>query len=126
MALILPVEGGAYEMTAASHPEAFGPDGMTLETMQQLVGGYIEHVTMHPPLAATRHPNTDGTSMLMFYATAGGGHGFPLFAHLVINEEGKLDGLPLNIAATELARRGGLQGDVIVGPAILLTDEEFQ
>jgi hypothetical protein len=126
MALILPVEGGAYEMTAASHPEAFGPDGMTLETMQQLVGGYIEHVTLHPAQCASTIPKPDGGSTLLFTPYEDAADNCQVFAHLVINEEGKLDGLALNVAATELARRGGLLGDVIVGPAILLTDEEFQ
>lgn len=126
MALIIPVDGPAYQMTAASHPKAFGPDGMTLQTMQQLVGGYIEHVTLHPAQCASALPTPTGGCTLLFTPREEAAKDCQVFVHLVINEEGKLDGLALNVNATELARRGGLVGDVIVGPAILLTDEEFQ
>lgn len=73
-------------------------DQMRLETMQSIVGGYFECAT----------------SMLD-----------PTWARelverivLVINEEGKLKGLPVNEKATELFYWAGM--DVIAGTAILL------
>ena len=105
MAIILPANDMPSLCTATSDPDKFGPDGMTLEVMQAIVGGYIEHVCMHPPAVI------NGVS----------------YPHLVINELGKLEHLPLNKAATLYALRGGLMPtDHIVGPAIFLTDEEFQ
>lgn len=43
---------------------------------------------------------------------------------LFLNEEGKCQGLPLNALATALARPVLIPGDVIVGPAIVLTLQE--
>ena len=63
----------------------------SLEELQAFVGGWIEHVGLE-----------DGRSMW-------------------INEEGKLEGLPWNIAASLLA---DLPGDVIVGPALVATNAE--
>lgn len=40
------------------------------------------------------------------------------FVHLVCNEEGKLDGLPFNQKATEIAIKGGLF-DEIVGDVLI-------
>lgn len=64
----------------------------TLEEMQKFVGGYIEVVTL-----------ADGSQ-------------------LVLNEEGKLDGRPLNVGATVLAHRDRaiMERDVIVGPVLHL------
>ena len=103
MALIIPVAQPTILCTATTHPDRFGEDGMTLEAMQAVVGGYIEHVYLNPTRVI------DGVT----------------YVHLIVNEEGKLDRLPTNAVATAIARLGGLV-DVIVGPAILLTDEEFQ
>ena len=63
----------------------------TLDDYQKIVGGYIEVVVL-----------ADGCSMY-------------------VNEEGKLDGLPVNAAATVL-----VPGDVIVGNVLIVgpTDDE--
>lgn len=64
----------------------------TLDALQAVVGGYIECVTMD-----------DGQW------------------HLYCNEEGKLDGLPINVSATAFAHHMGWpRGDVLVGRVILL------
>ena len=72
-------------------------DEPTLESAQEFVGGYVEGITF---------PNGD---------------------YLIINEEGKLKGLPLNPEATALWRAtfdndNYITGrkDFVVGPAILI------
>jgi hypothetical protein len=105
MAIILNLDRTITHQTATSHPDQFGEDGMNLDAMQAVVGGYIEHVMLYPA-----------------YVSAG-----ISYKHLVVNEEGKLEGLPTNSVATDIALEHGLRpDDFIVGPAILLTDEEFQ
>lgn len=82
-----------------------GDVGMTLPAMQKLVGGFIEVVTLQKPL------DVEGVK----------------YAYLVINEEGKLSGLPFNSIATRLAKLDNSIGisDVIVGEAILLERGEI-
>lgn len=104
MAIIIALDGTITHRTADSHPEQFGPDGMTLQAMQAVVEGYIEHVQLDPPFEMS------GVS----------------YAHLVVNEEGKLKGLSVNAVATDIAQEYGHLADIIVGPALLATDEEFQ
>ena len=72
-------------------------DEPTLESAQEFVGGYVEGITF---------PNGD---------------------YLIINEEGKLKGLPLNPEATTLWRSTFTKDkyafgydDFVVGPAILI------
>jgi hypothetical protein len=72
-------------------------DEPTLESAQEFVGGYVEGITF---------PNGD---------------------YLIVNEEGKLKGLPLNPEATALWRAtfdndNYITGrkDFVVGPAILI------
>jgi hypothetical protein len=103
MALIYPIDAPYYTLDSRD-PAYFTDNAMNLKAMQDLVGGYIECVALNPPvveLGAT-------------------------FVYMIVNEEGKLDGLPVNRAATDIAHAHGLQGDYIVGPAILLEDHEFQ
>jgi hypothetical protein len=64
-------------------------DEPTLESAQEFVGGYVEGITF---------PNGD---------------------YLIINEEGKLKGLPLNPEATKDKYAFGYD-DFVVGPAILI------
>lgn len=70
--------------------------GFTLTEAQTIVGGYVELIHLF-----------DGRIML-------------------INEEGKLAGLPLNVEATRLflVERAGY--DVIVGDALVCANEQFQ
>jgi hypothetical protein len=64
-----------------------------LRSMQDLVGGYLEAVWL-----------------------PGAGR-----AHLYVNEEGKLNGLPMNVVANTLWHRlTGPSGDVLVGDALVL------
>ena len=63
----------------------------TLEEMQEFVGGYIEVVTL------------------------------PDYRQIVINEEGKLLNLPINMIATNLFEKAfGIGADVICGKAMVL------
>lgn len=64
----------------------------TLEELQRLVGGYIESVPV-------RIPVSDKPVM-------------------IVNEEGKLKGLPRNRAATSVARL--FEGDYVAGDAVLI------
>lgn len=74
---------------------------LSLEDMQGLVGGYIEHVGIHVTI--------DGV----------------LYKHLIVNEEGKLDGLPVNAKATEIVNFIGI-ADIIVGDVIFMEPGEFE
>jgi hypothetical protein len=72
----------------------------TLEEAQKIVGGYVEGITF---------PNND---------------------YLIVNEEGKLNGLPLNVKATKLWRETFTKDnsvfgydDFIVGNVILIKAE---
>ena len=83
----------SYHLKANNEAPAIEPEGKTwtLKELQEYVGGYIE---IH---AAPNHPGRV----------------------LVINEEGKLKGLPFNKNATDL-----YQLDIIVGD-VVLTDNEL-
>lgn len=70
-----------------------------LDTLQAIVGGYIEAVT----------PNVEGVA---------GWHAY-------CNEEGKLLGMPANWHATRLARKAGWESDdVLVGTVVFLGETE--
>lgn len=71
------------------------PPSFSLEELQRFVCGYMEVVTL-----------SDGRL-------------------LVLNEEGKIDGLPYNVEATLLVADVLLPGDYIAGPAVLLTAQEL-
>lgn len=104
MAIVIPVQGDVRLCTPSTEPDWFDSDGsMTLAAMQAVVGGYIEHVHLPRPLEVVGI----------------------VFIHMVVNEEGKLHGLPINHTATALANLAGLP-DFIVGDVLLLTDHEFQ
>lgn len=72
-------------------------DTLELQMMQEIVGGYIETV---PVALDEKWSGEAGVGLQM-----------------IINEEGKLMGLPLNVAATEMAN---IRKDCIVGTAILM------
>ena len=80
-------------------PAAGANAAFTLKEMQTLVGGLIELVYLDP--------NGDRA--------------------LVVNEEGKVDDLPFNQLATDLATEAHalIFGDVIVGDAVLVTNAEM-
>lgn len=88
-----------------THPEYFkgeGDRGMHLKAMQELVGGPIQIIRLKKPVTLEE----------ITYNIMG------------MNEEGKFSGLKFNAVATRLARESLFHGDIIVGDAILLTDEE--
>ena len=78
--------------------ETFEPEGkyLSLEQLQKAVGGYIETVTI------------DNGNIL------------------IVNEEGKLQGLPYNAEATAVYHRIGRLNDVIVGDAVLAHISEME
>lgn len=89
-----------------THPQYFkgeGDRGMHLKAMQELVGGPIQIIRLNKPVVL------DGET----YRIMG------------MNEEGKFSGLKFNAVATRLAADSLFIGDVIVGDAILLSDEEI-
>jgi len=70
----------------------------SLAQLQDAVGGYIEYVPLSDEaLAITGH------------------------THMYCNETGKLDGLPINRMATSMIRS---TNDIIVGNAVLMTDDD--
>lgn len=74
----------------------------TFETLQAKVGGYIEAVPHWYSIPQDNGP--------------------PAPCAAFCNEEGKLNGLPLNVTATALWHRdaGGSTGDVLVGDVVLI------
>lgn len=90
-------------------PEVVRDFRPTLEAMQAIVGGWIELVRPHP--IALRELEQELGIQLGGYIRGG-------MVRLVVNEEGKLRGLPENERATELYP-GRLQ-NVIVGDALVL------
>lgn len=78
-------------------PFTLGADGLaTLADLQEAVGGFIEVVPLN---------------------------GREGWAYMVVNEHGKFEMLPPNVAATRLIH--GLINDVIVGNVVLLRDGEI-
>lgn len=92
--LVIPADMGET-MRLRPFPEPAGEDLASeraqLQFMQETVGGFIEVVR------AARLPRSFGPAML------------------VVNEDGKLSGLPFNARATAF-----IEADTIVGPALLL------
>jgi hypothetical protein len=91
-ALVIPVDGPLYEVDLDN-----ANDHGSLKALQDAVGGYIEAVALPDFIKGARN------------ATA------------YVNEEGKLEGLPINWRATDYMVPGvGLMvGDYIAGPMVL-------
>jgi len=77
---------------------------ISLETMQDLVGGYIEVLVVSPPQSARAE---------LFRGCGGGSWLGSKPCQMVVNEEARMNGLPVNAQATECA------GQPIVGDALL-------
>lgn len=75
-------------------------DKLSLEALQELVGGYIEHVGVNVIVGGTK------------------------YIHLIVNEEGKLDGLAFNEFATAALLTAGFD-DYICGNAVFMKAGEF-
>jgi len=69
----------------------------SLAEMQRFVGGYIEIIPAQDPLFS-----------------------------LVINEEGKLNGLPRNETATSMTRGVVMPGDFVVGDVLIISNDEIE
>lgn len=95
MATLIPVDG-PVRVVLPANGEAF-----TLRELQRLVGGDIQLITApaESPLGGKRY--------------------------VVLNEYGKIDGLPVNHEATTRVGHWLMPGDYIVGPAIVCTWAEL-
>lgn len=90
---------GAYIIHTDSNPEYVMPKNGTdfkLEELQKIVNGLIEIVPL------------DGRRIM------------------VVNEEGKLMGLPVNVFATQIYRVYNNTNDVIVGDALICMTEQVK
>jgi hypothetical protein len=105
MALVIRTNQDMGLIDPARLPEMYSEDaGLKLEIMQKLVAGSIEAI----------------------YLGAGVNVNDTVYHWMVINEEGKLKGLPLNAFATKIFRGCCNPDDVIVGVAILLQEDEMK
>lgn len=96
----------AIKITAQGQVSKVSPNGktFTLQELQSHVGGYIEMLHLK------RVPQLDMTN-----------------ATMVLNEEGKLLGLPINQIATDLfAINYPKSTDMIVGDVLICSQEEIQ
>lgn len=97
MALVIKVDGTAIEVTDS-------PEIQTLEWQQKQVGGFIEYIPLHPPVTVSGK----------------------LYSGMLLNEEGKLMNLRVNIIASSIARQGGLVNDMIAGDVIIFAEGEIE
>ena len=89
------MEGHIYESNGKDYGITKQQQEVTLEFMQKIVGGYIQFIYLD---------NEDV---------------------MIINEEGKIDGLPINRKATAIYQRNlGHDGDYIVGD-VLVTKRKY-
>lgn len=83
-------------ITLTTDNKALPMEKTDYEAVSKAVGGYIEHITL-----------------------AGKFEGFAMY----LNEEGKLNGLPMNKAATAIWEMCYGQTDVLVGDVVFLSNE---
>ncbi|MDU8351436.1 DUF3846 domain-containing protein [Pseudomonas syringae pv. actinidiae] len=96
MALVIKTDGTITEVVDTTNVNK-------LEWLQEQVGGYLEQLSLHPPV------EFNGKTY----------HG------MMLNEEGKLEQLPANQIASNIATEGGLVNDVIVGNVVLYSEGEI-
>jgi hypothetical protein len=96
MALIIKTDRSIEEVLAKSKINC-------LEWLQGQVGGYLESLFFTAPLE----------------------YRGKTYQGMMLNEQGKLDNLPVNEVATAIAIKGGLSGDFIVGNVVLFSDGEI-
>ncbi|MNN50347.1 hypothetical protein D3C81_1649290 [compost metagenome] len=106
MALHVQTDMRSTPVNPTANPSLFEDGRITLNAMQQLVGGYIQVRTLH------HHINVDGK----------------VYVAIGMDEDGKMKEAPRNVIATELARKYGAIGskDFIVGNAVLFEAAELQ
>lgn len=90
-------KGKIYKTNGDTAPFDFAGEYPSLKEMQNAVGGYIERVRLHPTIPP---------------------QGFEEPCVMVVNEEGLIHQLPVNLTASMLAQRH-IVGDAIVMPARL-------
>lgn len=91
------IEELSHGMAVVSRQNIADEEGKTLPGLQRAVGGYVDVITLTHPTTGTK-------------------------ADMWINDEGKVNGLPLNTLASVLAivcEAGLAAGDYIAGPAVL-------
>lgn len=101
-------EGKAYWIKADNHVFEVEPDNgknFSLEELQTAVGGYIEFLRV-PGYCAIKNKYPDLKTRM-----------------LVVNEEGKLRGLPLNETASDLAFDQMARWDFVAGDALYVESD---
>lgn len=83
------VKGTVYKSNGKIEDKSFSKKNITLKEMQEVVGGYIEFLYLKDNLV------------------------------MVVNEEGKIVGLPFNARATQLIKENNIN-DIIVGDVLVI------
>jgi len=89
------VKGTVYKSNGKIEDKSFSKKNITLKEMQEIVGGYIEFLYLKDNLV------------------------------MVVNEEGKMIGLPFNARATELIKDNNIN-DIIVGDVLVINKNLIQ
>ena len=89
------VKGTVYKSNGKIEDKSFSKKNITLKEMQEVVGGYIEFLYLKDNLV------------------------------MVVNEEGKIVGLPYNLNATQLVQENNIQ-DIIVGDVLVINRNLIQ
>ena len=84
------VKGVVYKSNGSVEDRVFSKKNVTLKEMQEIVGGYIEFIYLRKD------------NLVM-----------------VVNEEGKIMGLPFNAKATQLVKECNIN-DIIVGDVLVI------
>ena len=84
------VKGVVYKSNGSVEDRVFSKKNVTLKEMQEIVGGYIEFIYLRKD------------NLVM-----------------VVNEEGKITGLPFNAKATQLVKECNIN-DIIVGDVLIV------
>ncbi|HXG70367.1 MAG TPA: hypothetical protein VNJ04_07110 [Gemmatimonadaceae bacterium] len=90
-------------------------EGFNLDELNAMVGGYIKIVYLDKPVAFT---DEDDPTVVHTYTL------------MVMNEDGKGEGMPVNGPATHFwslsLGQGGMADDILVGPVAFSNGEEVQ
>lgn len=89
------VKGTVYKSNGKIEDKSFSKKNITLKKMQEVVGGYIEFLYLKDNLV------------------------------MVVNEEGKMVGLPFNPRATQLIKENNIN-DIIVGDVLVINKNLIQ
>jgi hypothetical protein len=89
------VKGTVYKSNGKIEDKSFSKKNITLKEMQEVVGGYIEFLYLKDNLV------------------------------MVVNEEGKMVGLPFNARATQLIKENNIN-DIIVGDVLVINKNLIQ